>query len=107
MALSTFPTHLVYGPDSVGRACCEITREGQTYMVSCVETGVEMIWSPSETGTLDAATDEHTAAHRDALKAKQQREDFAANVAHARWLYRNTEPNDPARRGINAYAAYL
>lgn len=43
--------------------CCTDVREGQTHLVTCTVTGIEMIWSPEEPESLTSAMNEHMAAH--------------------------------------------
>lgn len=44
-------------------SCCITEKDGQTHQVLCTSTGAEMIWSPMEAGTYEAAQAEHREAH--------------------------------------------
>jgi hypothetical protein len=83
--------------------CCTDVRDGQLHLVSCTVTGVEMVWSPAEMGTLDSAMAEHHAAHDAAREEERRRQQHAADYHWAHHIYRTTEPGDPRRRGIGPY----
>lgn len=82
---------------------CEPASEnlGDALIVRCKE--FEGIWSPREIGSFGLMCEEHRKSHRAAEVAR----DRANEIRYARRVYRNTEPGDPARRGLNAYADWL
>lgn len=76
--------------------------DGQYVLATCVETKAEGIFSGLEPKSLTDWDREHRAAH-DRLDAQRR---TAEAFRQARYIYRTTEPGDPARRGIGAYLNY-
>ena len=86
------------------REDCETSaRFGQVMITTCSATGVEGIWSGSESGTLTAWEAEHRHAHDKQMNERCHAENMRNRYSNARHIYRTTEPGDPRRRGIGAY----